>query len=132
MEEKKEFSTAEDVLELLDLVNAAGARAYLHGGWACEAVTGISRPHGDIDLLAPEEFRPTLRSALGKWLVREKSHKLELDFGGTKVDFSFAERRRDGRIITWSPRILVVWPPDVFSHDGVAKLGGQAVPVVSK
>jgi len=126
----KEFSTVEDVLALLDMVRAAGAKTWLHGGWAFEAITGISRPHHDIDLLSLEEYRPILRDVFRELIGRETSHKLEFSFRGSKVDFVFAEPWTRGRFVSWSPRLIVPWPGNLISHDRRAKLGGREVPVI--
>jgi lincosamide nucleotidyltransferase A/C/D/E len=44
--------TAEDVIDILDSLGAAGIDAWLDGGWAVDAVVGEqSRPHQDLDLI---------------------------------------------------------------------------------
>jgi lincosamide nucleotidyltransferase A/C/D/E len=43
--------TGEDVLELLDRLDAAGATVWCDGGWGVDALVGYqSRSHGDLDL----------------------------------------------------------------------------------
>jgi lincosamide nucleotidyltransferase A/C/D/E len=46
--------TAADVLEVLEILTAGGAQAWVDGGWAVDALLGAeTRPHGDLDLAVP-------------------------------------------------------------------------------
>ena len=41
-----------DVIEIVNLLEVAGAESWLFGGWGCDAVLGAqTRAHGDVDLL---------------------------------------------------------------------------------
>jgi lincosamide nucleotidyltransferase A/C/D/E len=57
--------TAEDVLELLDLMEAAGVRPWLDGGWGVDALLGEqTRPHADLDIAIRHDDNPALLAAL--------------------------------------------------------------------
>jgi lincosamide nucleotidyltransferase A/C/D/E len=46
--------TADEVLDVLDRLTAAGAEVWVDGGWAVDALLGEqSRPHSDLDLTVP-------------------------------------------------------------------------------
>ncbi|WP_432572278.1 nucleotidyltransferase domain-containing protein [Kineococcus sp. SYSU DK005] len=57
---------AHDVLEVLDLLAAAGAGSvWVDGGWGVDALLGAqSREHRDLDLVVEEEDLPAVRAAL--------------------------------------------------------------------
>ncbi len=57
--------TAEDVLELLDLFEAAGVGAWLNGGWGVDALLGEqTRAHEDLDIAIRTEDNPVVVPAL--------------------------------------------------------------------
>lgn len=46
--------TADDVLEIIGRLDAAGVRWWVHGGWGMDALLGKeTRPHDDLDLAVP-------------------------------------------------------------------------------
>ena len=54
-----------DVIEVLDLLEAAGVDAVLDGGWGIDALLGAqTRPHGDLDLAIATESVDAARAAL--------------------------------------------------------------------
>jgi lincosamide nucleotidyltransferase A/C/D/E len=57
--------TAEDVVFILDRLDAAGVGAWLDGGWAVDAVLGeVTRPHQDLDLIVELDDVETMRRVL--------------------------------------------------------------------
>jgi lincosamide nucleotidyltransferase A/C/D/E len=58
--------TADDVLEVLDLLAAAGVQAWVDGGWGVDALLGTeTREHDDLDLAVPIQSVGSVRDALG-------------------------------------------------------------------
>src|SRR5262245_31478642 len=59
--------TAEDVVFILDRLDAAGVAAWLDGGWAVDAALGeVTRPHEDLDLIIELGDVARMRSALAR------------------------------------------------------------------
>ncbi|MEU4579610.1 nucleotidyltransferase domain-containing protein [Nonomuraea sp. ATR24] len=57
--------TLDDVLEVLALIEDAGCRTWIGGGWGVDALIGRpTRPHRDLDLLHRAEQEPALIDAL--------------------------------------------------------------------
>jgi lincosamide nucleotidyltransferase A/C/D/E len=57
--------SAEDVVAILDAVEAAGLTVWVDGGWAIDAVAGRqTRAHDDLDLVAPLAEIPELERQL--------------------------------------------------------------------
>jgi lincosamide nucleotidyltransferase A/C/D/E len=57
--------TADDVVTVLDRLEAAGVEAWLEGGWGVDALLGEqTRPHHDIDLNVRVSDVATMREAL--------------------------------------------------------------------
>jgi len=56
---------AEQVLEMLDLLQRAGMVPWVDGGWGVDALLGEqTRQHGDLDLVLPAGAVPAVRSLL--------------------------------------------------------------------
>jgi lincosamide nucleotidyltransferase A/C/D/E len=57
---------ARSVVEIMELLEAAGVACWLDGGWGVDALLGEqSRPHADLDLIARAGDLPRIRAALG-------------------------------------------------------------------
>ncbi len=57
--------TAQDALELLDLIESVGITVYVDGGWGVDALLGRqTRPHLDLDIALPHSDLPLLRRLL--------------------------------------------------------------------
>lgn len=123
-------STADDLLALLEVFQQNGISVWLHGGWALEAVTGVARAHSDIDLLTHESNRGKLKQLFREKVSEETSHKLELKYGTVTVDLIFFEQVAGGRLVSWTPRIIAFWPPDLPAARNYGQIGGHEVPVV--
>jgi lincosamide nucleotidyltransferase A/C/D/E len=58
--------TGEDVVEVLELLEAAGVEAWVDGGWGIDALLGTeTRQHADLDLAVPLQSVGAARRALG-------------------------------------------------------------------
>nr|WTB36384.1 amino acid transporter [Streptomyces sp. NBC_00830] len=56
-----------DVVEILDLLERAGATAWVDGGWGVDALLGeATREHSDLDLVVLLDQVPLVRSTLGQ------------------------------------------------------------------
>src|SRR5688572_32103528 len=59
--------SSEDVVELVDCLEAVGIDVWLDGGWGVDALLGTqTRPHDDLDLVVPLHDVPALQDALSK------------------------------------------------------------------
>jgi len=57
--------TAEDVVELMQLLEANDIEVYVDGGWGIDALLGEqTRKHGDLDIALPHKYVPKLRDVL--------------------------------------------------------------------
>lgn len=126
----KQITTTEDLFAALDFFAQNEIPVWVHGGWALDALSGASRDHSDLDLLADEACREKLKQVLGARVTHETSHKLEADLNGAGVDLVLF-RRRGKSLYSITPRIVVEWPDDVLTHGRAATLNGRAIPVVS-
>ena len=87
--------TAEDVVFILDRLDAAGLPAWLDGGWAVDAALGeVTRPHADLDLIVEVDHVATMLAVLG-------GVGFELDHG--ELHSNFVLRDRAGREIDVHP-----------------------------
>lgn len=83
----------DDVLAVLDLLEGAGVRVWVDGGWGVDALVGRqTRPHADLDLALALADVATARSLLTRVLgyvvfANEMPTRLEMkDPGGRGVD----------------------------------------------
>lgn len=128
--ETKPFTNVDDLVKLLDFLRANGVRAWVHGGWAIDALCGLNRPHKDIDLMGLLEDRPKLEKALGPMIVREFPCKLKINFHGCSVDMLLCYRDRRRRLASKTPRYLILLSDDALG-DRTGSIAGHVVPVVS-
>ncbi len=57
--------TANDVVELMRLLEQNGIEVYVDGGWGIDALLGEqTRKHGDLDIALPHKYVPKLRELL--------------------------------------------------------------------
>ena len=126
---KNRAATADDLFALLDLMEGNGIPVVVHGGWAVDALTGTSREHRDVDLLAHERDRARLARLLAPHITKRTTHKLKLDYNGALVDLAFYRLNRRGEPVTLGERKMARWHPDMLA--GVrAPLLGREIPVV--
>jgi hypothetical protein len=125
-----ETTSKEDLFALLDFMEQHSIPVWVHGGWGLEALTGVARPHGDIDLLADEVHRDKLIEALGPKVVAKHLHKLEVNFNGAEVDLVFFSRKGDAAV-TITPRIIARWSPGFISSGHKGTIDGREIPILS-
>jgi lincosamide nucleotidyltransferase A/C/D/E len=57
--------TADDAIDVLDRLEAAGVEVWVDGGWGVDALLGVeTRPHGDLDIVVRQEQLAAARVAL--------------------------------------------------------------------
>lgn len=87
---------ANDVIEVLDRLDAAGVGVWLDGGWGVDALVGRqTRPHADLDLaLARSDLEPAANALVAAGFNHEPAAEPGLparyvmrDRGGREVDF---------------------------------------------
>jgi hypothetical protein len=117
------------LFSLLDELERLGVRVWVHGGWAIDALTGTSRPHKDIDLLAEEAARPLLHEHFRATLIDERVHRVKFRYGGVDVEVTLFRKTRRGKLVTVNPRIIIAWAPGAFG-ERTAALAGRPIPVV--
>lgn len=113
--------TADDVLEIIGRLDAAGVRWWVHGGWGMDALLGKeTRPHDDLDLAVVRSDIDRLEATLSDFRrVPERDewpasfvitdprgrqidiHPLRLDDDGNGW-----QEQRDGREALWSREAL--------------------------
>lgn len=127
--------TAEDVLEIVTVLQSAGVRLWLDGGWGVDALLGEqTRPHADLDIaVATPDLGAMLDSlnARGFTVVRVDSqfNAVLVDHRGRQVDYHLVDLgatclAADGTQ-TYGPRGL---PYDVDALEGIGHIAGQTVP----
>ena len=111
------------VIELADLLAAAGLRTWLAGGWA-EELRGLSPPgpHPDVDLLYPapdfdrvDRFVET--APVEEWSGERRRHRRVFELHGVPVELLLVERDETGWF-TALPGGAHRWPHDVFATSG--------------
>ena len=133
-------TTLADVLHVLDLAAAAGARLWLDGGWGIDALLGEqTREHGDLDVALESRHLDPFLAALaaeGFTPVGEE--------GATPWNFLLS-RRRGGRLQVLDLHVVVldvegngvVGPPEhgaafpAASLTGRGQVGGRDVDCIS-
>jgi hypothetical protein len=111
------------VLELADLLDAAGLRTWLAGGWA-EELRGLSppRPHADVDLLYPgPDFERVDRyvsdAPVEELAGQRRRHERGFVLDGVRVELLLVQRDSTGWF-TPLPGGAHRWPHDVFATSG--------------
>ncbi len=121
--------TLTDVLSCLTVVDEAGVRAWLDGGWAVDACLGAqSRRHRDLDIAIEERHVPAAVAALerlGFETVPAEWNVLLEDPAGRQIDFHVVVLDEEGRGVFAPPRHRVWYPADALSGEGT--LGGRRV-----
>lgn len=125
--------TAEDVWAVLDLFAAAGARAWIDGGWAVDACLGEqTRPHGDLDIVVQKRHlqaaEAALRNAGFRDVQRNDTRPWNFVLGdenGREIDFHVIERDGEGHGIYGPPEERVVFPSG--SLTGMGTIAGRPV-----
>jgi len=65
MSDEKPEMTADEVIEIIKLLEQNGIEVYIDGGWGVDALLGEqTRKHDDLDIALPHGFVPKLRELL--------------------------------------------------------------------
>lgn len=127
---------AGDVLEVVDLLEAAGVRAWLDGGWGVDALIGHqTRDHDDLDLVIPLAKADGARRALAAagFEITEDERTLcfvARDTGDRRVDVHTVEFDEEGGgLQRQEDGTLWRYPPEGFAGRGRA--GGRKVACLS-
>jgi lincosamide nucleotidyltransferase A/C/D/E len=124
--------TGDDVLEVLDLLAAAGVDAWVDGGWGVDALLGTeTRRHADLDLTVPTPSVGIARDALGSagfttvrdWLPAAVAMR---DPSGREVDLHPLTPTPDGG----GDQAQLQGPPFHYPPPTTGAIGGRAVPCV--
>jgi hypothetical protein len=107
LREKRRVPTIHDVQKILHELEAHGIQAWLHGGWAVEAILGQSLAHGDVDFLVPADQRPTLTKILGDRVVIERPEYVIGNFDRVQVEFAFFHPYSKG--LVWIAHREILW-----------------------
>lgn len=133
--------TSEDALEILDLLDAAGVRAWVDGGWGVDALVGDeTRAHADLDLALDRDDLETARHALEH---RGFAYDRTVEPGlparlvmrtqlGRQVDLHplvFDARGNGWQQLSESGRAWGMYPVDELGAAGV--IGGRSVECIS-
>jgi lincosamide nucleotidyltransferase A/C/D/E len=128
--------TAADVLDVLDLLEAAGVVAWVDGGWGVDALLGEqTRDHNDLDLAINhfdvECYRATMRASgfhPTETLHATPKNFVMADRNGREVDVHLVDR---GVVVPVAGGIDVYGPNgleyEVGSLDGTGTIGDRSV-----
>ncbi len=109
--------TADDVLDIVARLDAAGIRWWIHGGWGMDALLGEeTRPHDDLDLAVARDDIPVLERTLSEFQrVPERDERpasfVIADVRGRQIDIHPLrldeegdgwQEQRSGREFRWS------------------------------
>lgn len=122
---------AQDVLEVLSLLESAQVDAWVDGGWGIDALIGRqTRDHADLDIAVPSEQESRLRAALGAAGFAETSaephNPVFEDAAGRKLDVHFVDLtvQRPGER-GWMVYGDITY--DVGAFEGTGTVAGQVV-----
>lgn len=125
-----------DVLAVLDLAEAAGARLWIDGGWGVDALLGArTRPHGDLDVVVEGRFLEAFLVALeGAGFARvgepgATAWNFLVARGAVVVDLHVVELDAEGRGVLGPAERGVAYPAESLLGRGV--IGGREVECVS-
>ncbi|MYQ76846.1 MULTISPECIES: nucleotidyltransferase domain-containing protein [unclassified Streptomyces] len=128
--------TGDDVLEILDLLRAAGAEVWVGGGWGIDALVGRqTREHRDLDLMHRVEQEPAVVAALAaagfaETLDWRPVRFVVSDQAERQIDLHPLSFGSDGSALQESlePGKPFVYPADCFVTGSVR---GRTVPCLS-
>jgi lincosamide nucleotidyltransferase A/C/D/E len=125
---------ATTVVDILDLLAAAGVRVWLDGGWGVDALLGrVSREHYDLDLVLLLDDLARAVEALvraGFGIAEEELGRVVLTHTARgRVDLHPVTLDAEGNAVQVQPAET----PLVYAHDGfvVGQVLGRAVPCIS-
>lgn len=122
--------SVEHVQAICEWLEACGIRAWLHGGWAVEALVGQSLEHHDIDFFVMAAQRPRVEECLGSRMVIRKSDFATAAFENVQVEFGFLCPYAEDKVSLIHRDVLWLVPhPEISAHHGF--LGGRPVNIIS-
>jgi len=124
--------TAEDALEILAFIQAAGIHAWVDGGWGIDALIGSqTRDHADLDIAVSSSDETALREICAlhgfQEVGAEPHNPVLIDGRGRRLDVHFV----DFTVTRPGPRGWDVYGDiayDVGAFEGVGAIGGKPVP----
>jgi len=128
--------TAEDALEILDLLDAEDIAVWLEGGWNVDALLGEqTRPHKDLDMVVELPNVPRMLELLA-------SHGFEILLGAPPKNFVLEDRRGrqlDFHPVAWDAEGNGVyrmendedWPFPAAGFTGTGRISGRTVKCLS-
>lgn len=127
--------TDEEALALLDLLQAAGVRAWVDGGWGVDALVGRqTRAHDDLDLVVALGDVERIESALGREGFQQSEDHLPVRFVLThptrgQIDFHTVTFDAEGGGHQPQPGGgSFRYPPEGFT---TGRIRGREVPCIS-
>lgn len=138
--------TAAAALGLYQLLDAAGVRCWVMGGWGVDALLGrATRSHHDLDLLVHREdlaaYDETVRS-VGFARAFECAENRRITVGRSEHDSAYVDEHTDGRqidvhVVDVDAEGVVVqhhhepWPLAAGALSGLGRIGGAEVRCVT-
>jgi lincosamide nucleotidyltransferase A/C/D/E len=127
----------DDLLEIAAVLDAAGGRWWLAGGWGVDALAGRqTRPHGDLDLVLDRSAMDAARAALaahGFALRRPSADGTYHHVPGSLMPDREEVQDRAGRTVDLHPVDAATWlrGTTVAEPYATGSLGGRSVPCLS-
>jgi len=129
------MTSAEDVHEILDRLDAAGVTWWLDGGWGVDALLGRqTRAHHDIDFAVLAKGLPRLAAVFGEFRRINEDHwpsaYVLRDDRGRELDFHPLELDAEGN--GWQPQAdgsRALWPRTALA--AIGRIGEREVPCTS-
>lgn len=119
-----------DVQTICEWLEACGIRAWLHGGWAVEALAGLALEHNDIDFFVMAAQRARVEECLGRRMVIHKNDFVTAAFQNVQVEFAFLFPYAKDKVYLIHRDVLWLMPhPEISARHGF--LGGHPVNIVS-
>jgi lincosamide nucleotidyltransferase A/C/D/E len=127
---------ADEVVAIVGVLESAGVKVWLDGGWGVDALLGEqTRAHDDLDVVCSLADVPQLPAALG---VRG----YEMQGGAPPTSFELVDgegRQVDVHPVTWQPngdglylmRDGRTWPYPALGFAGRGRVGGREVPCLT-
>jgi lincosamide nucleotidyltransferase A/C/D/E len=122
--------SAEEVVAIYTLLNGAGTRLWIDGGWSVDALLGRrTRSHKDLDIALQWKDTPTLRQVLGARGYKEVWQDSQWNFvladqNGHEVDVHAFVCDEQGNVVEG-----IMYPTGSLSGQGV--IGGHPVQCIS-
>lgn len=127
---QRRVPTRQDLHGALRYLAAHGISAWVHGGWAVEALVGKNLSHQDIDLFVPADQRAQLQTLLGEQIVLRCEKFLVWNYDSVQIDIILLSPYKTREAIAFHRDIFWVFPHPRFSSTA-APLDGASIPIVT-